>query len=319
MDPCKGLFLCNFALSKQLKAMRKILGSVLVILVLSLAAVYLFIPSQISIKGSQMVYQPTSSMTRAMIQISKWSEWMPKEIELKATSSLVATVEAELNQDGIQVPVVFSIENGEGNNSFIHYETSMNNIGWSPIERIQYYLFAKKIKQQLDLVLAAATAHYNYNKGVYGFDIIETKVKDSSYVAIGQTLTDTPSLVQIYQMVDQLSTFIKTQKGKALGDPMVNITRVEENEIYIQVAIPLERDIPVNGIFSIKKMVLGNLLSVKVQGDQAKVNEAFEATKLYIIDKQKSSPAIPFVVYNTNRILEKDSSRWISTINYPIY
>jgi hypothetical protein len=299
--------------------MRKITGSVLVILLLSLAAVYVFIPSEMSIKGSQMVYQPSSSVTRAMTQISKWPEWMPKEIVLKANSTLVATIDAELSQNGIQVPVVFSIENGEGNNSFIRYETSMNNIGWSPIERIQYALFARKIKHQLDLVLAAATAHYNYNKGVYGFDIVETKVKDSSYVALDQTLTDTPSLVQIYQMVDQLAAFIITQKGKAVGDPMVNITRVEAKEVYIQVAIPLERDIPVNGAFSIKKMVLGNLLSVKVQGDQAKVNEAFEATKQYITDKQKYSPAIPFIIYNTNRLLEKDSSRWISTISYPIY
>jgi hypothetical protein len=100
---------------------------------------------------------------------------------------------------------------------------------------------------------------------------------------------------------------------------MVNITRADAKEIYIQVAIPIERDIPVNGAFSIKKMVLGNLLSVKVQGDQAKVNEAFEATKQYITDKQKYSPAIPFIIYNTNRLLEKDSSKWISTISYPIY
>lgn len=299
--------------------MRKIIGSVLVILLLCLAAVYVFIPSQIKINGSQIVYQPTRSVIRAMTQISKWSEWMPKDVALKANSALVATIKAELNQDGIQVPVLFSIENGEGNNSYIRYETSMNNIGWSPIERIQYFLFAKKIIHQLDLVLAAATAHYNYNKGVYGFDIVETKVKDSSLITIDQTLNDTPSLVQIYQMVNQLTVFVNSQKGKVNGDPMVNITRIDENEVYIQVAIPLEKDIPVKDAFIIKKMVLGNLLSVKVQGDQSKVNQAFEATKQYIIDKQKISPAIPFVIYNTNRLLEKDSNVWVSTINYPIY
>jgi hypothetical protein len=254
-----------------------------------------------------------------MTQISKWPEWLPKDIDLKAKSALVATIEAVLNQDGIQVPVVFSIENGEGNNTLIRYETSMKNIGWSPFKRIQYYLFAKKIIHQLDLVLAAATAHYNYNKGVYGFDIVETKVKDSSLITIDQTLNDTPSIVQIYQMVNQLTTFINTQKGKVNGDPMVNITRIDENEVYLQVAIPLEKDIPVNDVFIIKKMVLGNLLSVKVQGGQSKVNKAFEATKQYITDKQKTSPAIPFVIYNTNRLLEKDSNRWVSTINYPIY
>jgi hypothetical protein len=299
--------------------MQKIIGFVSIILILSLAGVYVLIPNQLTIQGSQMVYQPTSSVIRAMTQTSKWSEWMPKEIILQPTNSLVATIQADLNEDGILVPVVFSIENAEGNNSFIQFETSMDQIGWSPIKRIQYYLFAKKIQGHLNQVLAAATAHYNYSKGVYGFDIVETKVKDSSYLAIDQTSTDTPSLVQIYQMVDQLTAYINTQKGKAIGDPMVNITRVDTKAIYLQVAIPLERDIAVNGVFSIKKMVLGNLLSVKVQGDQVKVNAAFEATKQYITDKQKYSPAIPFVIYNTNRLLEKDPNRWISTINYPIY
>lgn len=299
--------------------MRKIIGLFLAIFVLSLAAVYVFIPSQISIKGSQIVYQPSTSVIRGMMQTAKWSEWMPKDITLKATSSLVATIQADLNQDGIQVPVVFTIENGENKNSIIGYETSMDNRQWSPIARVQYFIFAKKIQNNLNKVLIAAGNYYNDTKGIYGFEIVETKVKDTSLIAINQTLKDTPNLVQIYQMIDQLKSYINTQNGKTKGDPMVNITKLDKNEIYVQVAIPLERDIPAKDAFTIKKMVLGNLLAVKVQGSQAKVNAAFEATMLYINDKQKSSPAIPFVIYNTNRLLEKDSSRWISTINYPIY
>jgi len=299
--------------------MRKIIGSVLAILILSLAAVYLLIPNQLVIKGSQMVYQPSSGLIRGMMETSKWSAWMPKDIDLKATSSLVATIQTDLYHDGINVPVEFSIENGENKNSVIAFETSMDNRQWSPIARVQYFIFAKTIENKLDKVLTAACNYYNYTKGVYGFDIVETKVKDSSYLAIDQTSTDTPSLVQIYQMVDQLTAYINGQNGKVKGDPMVNITRVDANEVYIQVAIPLEKDIPVNGAFTIKKMVLGNLLAVEVQGNQATVQQAFEATKLYISDKQKISPAIPFVIYHTNRLLEKDSSQWKSTINYPIY
>jgi hypothetical protein len=120
-------------------------------------------------------------------------------------------------------------------------------------------------------------------------------------------------------MVNQLEQYILSQNGKAKGAPMVNITRLDEKEIYTQVAIPIERDIAANGDFVIKKMVLGNLLSVEVQGDQKRVNDAFEATKQYINDKQKSSPAIPFIIYNTNRLLEKDATKWKSTINYPIF
>lgn len=299
--------------------MRKIVLSLAAILILSTAAVYVFIPSQIIIKGKQMVYHPSTSVIRGMMQTEKWAEWMPKEVEIKVLGSLVATIQASLMMDGVQIPVEFSIENGENKNSIIGFETSMDNRQWSPIARVQYYIFAKRIQSKLEHVLEAARNHYNYSKGIYGFEIVETKVKDSSLITIDQTLMDTPSITQIYQMVNQLEQYILSQNGKAKGAPMVNITRLDEKEVYTQVAIPLERDIPVNGDFAIKKMVLGNLLAVEVQGDQAKVNAAFEATKLYINDKQKYSPAIPFIIYNTNRLLEKDSTKWKSTINYPIY
>jgi hypothetical protein len=66
-------------------------------------------------------------------------------------------------------------------------------------------------------------------------------------------------------------------------------------------------------------MVLGKLLSVAVIGDAAIVNSALVATKQYLGDKQKTSPAIPYVIYNTNRMKEQDAQKWKSTINYPIF
>lgn len=299
--------------------MRKIALSLTAVFLLSLAAVYLLIPNQIMIKGKQVVYQPATSVTRGIMQTDQWAEWLPKDIELTVLSSLVATIQTQLNQEGVQVPVLFSVMNSDGKNSILSFETSMDNNQWSPIARVQYYIFAKKLQNKLDRVLFAAGTYYNYSKGIYGFEIVETHVQDSSLITIDQILNDTPSLIQIYQMVDQLEQHISDQNGKAKGAPMVNITRIDEDKVYTQVGIPLERDIPTKTGLKIKKMILGNLLSVAVQGDQAKVNQALDATKLYITDKQKSSPAVPFVVYNTNRLVEKDSSRWKSTINYPIY
>lgn len=299
--------------------MRKTILSLITLMVFCLVAVFVFIPSQIVIKGSKMVYQPTASVIRGMMDTSRWSEWMPKDISLQPTGSLVATIQGELDQDGVRVPVEFSIQAGEKNISTIDYLTTMDNAQWSPFTRVQYFLFAKNIQNKLDKVITAASNYYNYSKGIYGFEIVETKVKDSSLIAIDQTLLDTPTVDQIYQMVQQLEQHIASHNGKIKGAPMVNITRVDANEVYTQVALPIERDIPVEGNFTLKKMVLGNLLAVAVEGDQVKVNQAFEATKQYIIDRQKTSPAIPFIIYNTNRLLEKDPKRWKSTINYPIY
>jgi hypothetical protein len=299
--------------------MRKIVLLLTTILVLSVVAIYLLVPKQFIIKGSQTVNQSAPSVIRGMMQTNKWSEWMPKEAKLNLTGTMVATIQTELILDEVKVPVEFSIIDDTSANAIIGFETSMEQTNWSPIARVQNYLFAKKIQGQLDLILAAAGNYYNTVKGVYGFDIQETNVQDSSLIALDQVLMDTPTLVQIYDMITQLEQHIITQNGKIKNDPMVNITRINEDEVFTQVAIPIEKDIQVNSPFTLKKMVLGKLLSVTVIGDAATVNNALIATKQYLGDKQRTSPAIPYVIYNTNRIKEPDAQKWKSTINYPVF
>ena len=299
--------------------MRKIVVLLSTILVLSLLAIYLLVPKLLIIKGTQVVNQSAPSVIRGMMQVNKWSEWMPKETSLSVTGTMVATIQTELALDAIKIPVEFSIIDDTSTNAIIGFETSMNNNHWSPIARIQNYLFAKKIQGQLDLILSAAGNYYNTVKGVYGFDIQETNVQDSSLITLDQVLMDTPSLVQLYEMIAQLEQQIASQNGKVKNDPMVNITRINENEVFTQVAIPIEKDIQVKPPFILKKMVLGKLLSVSVIGDASVVNNALIAAKQYLGDKQRTSPAIPYVIYNTNRIKEPDAQKWKSTINYPVF
>ena len=299
--------------------MRKIVVLLSTILLLGLMAVYLLVPKLLVIKGSQVVNQSPPSVIRGMMQTAKWSEWMPKETTLSITGTMVATIQTELNLDAIKIPVEFSIIDDTSTNTIIGFETSMENTNWSPIARVQNYLFAKKIQGQLDLILSAAGNYYNSVKGVYGFDIQEISVQDSSLIALDQVLTDSPTLVQVYDMIAQLEQHIASQNGKAKNAPMVNITRINEDEVFTQVAIPIEKDIQVKPPFSLKKMVLGKLLSVSVMGDAATVNSALIAAKQYLGDKQKTSPAIPYVIYITNRLKEPDAQKWKSTINYPVF
>ena len=299
--------------------MRKIVLLLTTILVLSVVAIYLLVPKLLIIKGTQAVNQSAPSVIRGMMQTDKWWEWMPKETTLNLTGTMVATIQTELILDEVKVPVEFSIIDDTSANAIIGFETSMEQTNWSPIARVQNYLFAKKIQGQLDLILAAAGNYYNTVKGVYGFDIQETNVQDSSLIALDQVLMDTPTLVQIYDMITQLEQHIIAQNGKIKNDPMVNITRINEGEVFTQVAIPIEKDIQVKSPFTLKKMVLGRLLSVSVIGDAATVNNGLIAIKQYLVDKQRTSPAIPYVIYNTNRIKELDAQKWKSTINYPVF
>ena len=99
---------------------------------------------------------------------------------------------------------------------------------------------------------------------------------------------------------------------------MVNIAKLDKT-IFTQVGLPIQKQIPTNDKFLLKKMVLGNILKVKVVGDQNEVNKALLATENYIHDNLRTSPAMPFVKYANNRLLMQDASKWVSFIYYPIY
>ena len=75
-----------------------------------------------------MVYQPSSGLIRGIMQTGKWSAWMPKDIDLKATSSLVATIQT--------VKKVFSgwFISVERAHLFLTKTTSTNNESFVSIE-----------------------------------------------------------------------------------------------------------------------------------------------------------------------------------------
>lgn len=292
--------------------------------------IYLFIPNKINIAGNEIVHQTGSGVIRSFMQIQYWDKWMPnKGIEghsfiwedgrFTINNSFIASAKGNFSKKGFEAPVTFSAIDAGKDSTLLRFESVIDNRHLSPITRINNYLESRSLKKQLTNVLNTAIAYYGTSKGVYGFDIVMSQVKDSTLITTQQNFTDTPTTNQIYSMVDLLDKYIVANKGIKQGDPMVNITKLGDKIIYAQVAYPLAKDIPAAKGIVIKKMMLGSIIEVKVIGNQSKTEKAMLATENYMQDKHKLSPAMPFIMYNTNRLLEQDASKWVSTIYYPVY
>ncbi len=301
-----------------------------VIVIIAFLFIYLFIPNTITISENAIATQTGTGVVRSFIQIQYWDRWMPKKgIEghsflwedgkLTINASFIASVKATFEKEGFDAPVTFSAIDAGKDSTLIRYEAIIDNRHISPVTRINNYLESRKLKTQLAKILKAATSYYSTSKGVYGFDIVITQVKDSTLVTTQKNFTDTPTLQQLYTLVDLLDKHIAIHKGIKHGDPMVNITRLGDNTIYTQVAYPLAYDIPGTNNIIIKKMRLGNIIEVKVNGNQQKIDMAFLETENFMQDKQKTAPAMSFIMYNTNRLNQPDANKWVSTIYYPIY
>jgi hypothetical protein len=85
------------------------------------------------------------------------------------------------------------------------------------------------------------------------------------------------------------------------------------------VAIPTKTDLPSEGNFSLKKMVLGNILMAEVKGGMYTILKGEEEMTNYVNDYKKTAPAIPFQSLVTNRLVETDTSKWITRLYYPIF
>lgn len=310
--------------------MKRFLKGALVIFICFFIIVYFLIPNVIKVGATLLVPQPSGAISRALTSTQDWGQWVPShtmnnqiiELEngnLRLKQSLLSSVDADYVFEAHTIPVTFFTTAKEKDTSYIAFEAFIDNRHVSPFDRIAAYYRSRKVKSQMSKLLTAAGNYYSKTESIYGCSILHERVKDSVLISTNYTYPDTPSMEAQYALIHQLEQHIQKNNGIIHGDPMVNITKIGEGAVFTQVAFPLAKSIPTTAGIQIKKMVLGNILTVHVTGNALKVKKAFQETENYIHDRSISSPAIPFIVYNKNRLLEKDANKWVSTIYYPVY
>ncbi len=66
-------------------------------------------------------------------------------------------------------------------------------------------------------------------------------------------------------------------------------------------------------------MIPGKLLTGTVTGGHAKISEGYFQIKKYAMDRGIEEAALPYEVPVTNRCIEKDTTKWITQICYPVF
>lgn len=300
------------------------------IITLLVLFIYVFIPHQIKTRYKIIIPQNQTGISRKLVQVNHWNEWMPFQADSNLQFSLLAGkliltenynayVKGFYIEQQDTVAVSFMTENAGNDSTLLTIETLLDNRHLSPMIRVMNYWQSQKLTTEIKKIATAAQNYYSTTKGVYGFKIDLEQVKDSVFMTTQKKFKDTPSTYQVYEMISLLENYIEKNNGTIHGDPMVNITNLGQQTIFVQVGLPIIHSIPEASNFVMKKMVLGNILSTQVKGDSHSVYYAFKETENFVHDNSKESPAMPFIVYNTNRVLQKDSTQWVSTIYYPIY
>ena len=85
------------------------------------------------------------------------------------------------------------------------------------------------------------------------------------------------------------------------------------------VALPINKAVNNEGDFLFKQMVKGNTLVAEVNGGRATINNGLKALEQFKSDYQFTSPAISFELMITDRRAERDTSKWVTRLYYPVF
>lgn len=197
--------------------------------------------------------------------------------------------------------------------------TSTYKFSADPAKRLIQFFHFKTIKANLKDLAASIEKYFQQEKNIYGIQVLKQKVTDSSLIAVKQKFPRYPSTEEIYDMINSLKEYIREKGGEENNYPMLNVHQEKANLYEAMVAIPTKGDLPSEGKFQLKKMVLGNILMAEVRGGTGRILEGEQELTNYVYDHQKLSPAIPYQSLVTNRLTETDTSKWITRLYYPVF
>lgn len=299
-------------------------------LVLALIAASFLLPGEHAHVLTEKIDMNAAGVTRMITDTEKFTDWWPGEIQTDSSFTLGKQIirirEAYLNnialsseRKGVRSEISISVS-GETKSSSDIIINVTSRFSENPFRRMFQYLSLPAIRSEHKNMALKLKGFFSDPEKVYGYRIENQLVKEASLISVRQEFDHDPSTIEIYALIDELSSYILKQGAKEIGLPMLNVFVVDGSRFQAMVAIATDRDLPATDRYTLKKMLLnGNILVAEVHGGKYAIDACMQAVEHYVKDHNKMSPAMPFQRIITNRMTEKDTSKWITTINYPVY
>ena len=297
--------------------------------VLIYAAIYFLIPGKIYFAKAVYVKTNINSVKRFLYDENNWHSWWPRVSGLNRDLHSYKNYDYTIKRKMYEGTDIALLHDGKTINTFLHL-VSVNRdstaIEWkgemeetnNPIKKIYAYFFATHVKKNMSEILASAKVFLEKKENIYGHNIIQEKVKDTLLISTKYFSKTHPSTEDIYTLIKKLKEYISAQGASETNYPMLNVTQ-DSSEFKTMVAIPINKNIAENQTFVIKKMVPGKILVAEIKGGQKTVTDAIDKVNIYMEDNHLVAPAISFESLISDRAKEKDSTKWITKIYFPIY
>jgi hypothetical protein len=315
--------------------MKKIVLSLVVLSFLSLAAVYVFIPSKLNISGSVQIDCTIDGGFRKLSAIEQWNSWWPfaaNQSKIEHSDSVFFfnsdtfhiskishnSLDLDIMYPGAFLPSQINLIPLPGNHIAVQWSTSILSSA-NPFKRYQLYRQAVSIKNNMDSILRNLQQYLSKRENVYGLPFREESTKDSILLTFKTETNSYPTTSYVYTIINHLKKASIEKGAVVTGFPMLNITTLTGTSYKVMVALPINKDLNNIKGFFISRLVPGKFITAEVKGGEVAVNETLKNIQYYFADYKRTTMAIPFQYLVTDRITEPDSTKWLTKIYAPVY
>lgn len=309
--------------------MKKILWGAVLLIVLGVSSLYIFIPTRQTLSVVVPARANQYATYRAVVNEHQWKAWWPgtaMDTLLQLNGIRFTEGRQRFNSqeillhtpDGLTRPSEITLVAADMDSVLIGWELPWDN-GLNPLTRLPRYRQASTVTSALNQALSAFRPFIEKKANSYGFDIRESKVKDSILMATKGLSTGWPSVTHTYALINRLKAYIQMEGATETNYPMMHVSDLGNNQYETMVGIPVNKILPETRNIYLKRMVLGNILEGTVTGGYHTINTGLKQMNQYIKDYGKTPPAIPFQLLITDRSQQADSSKWVTGLYYPIF
>jgi hypothetical protein len=298
-----------------------------VVLLLLIGSVYLFIPNILVVKSTVSIPTSQKGLHRMLLNKKMVAAWWPGTSRNDSFYLNGYRYQVYNNSVSLLPVIIEDEERSIKSTLFLLSQSNSVNLDWvvnipssyNPVSRFLAYLKARKLNNDMNIILEKMNDYFSNPVNIYGFDIKKELVVDAILISTSGKCKGYPAIEFIYGLIGKLKDYAIAQNTKITGFPMLNVEPGDSSDYFVRVALPLETAIPSNGDIQQKRMLKnGNILVTEVKGGILKTKEAFDQIILYGDDYNRTSPAIPFYSLITDRTIEPDSTKWITKVYYPV-
>jgi hypothetical protein len=309
--------------------MRKLFTRLVLFVMLAAVAFYFYIPTTKNIHFQTLVNCTEGGATRQIIHKGKWQLWWPgqkKEEGIYTYNNYNYRIDKIL-LNGFETTIFNGPDSIKGKFQFEFFGIDTTFFVWNmnssfssnPVTRVNQYFQFNKFKSNVESLLGDIKKYFEKQENVYGMKVVQQTVTEASYISTKKTFTTYPTTQEIYDMIKSLQDYTNKKGSEVKGYPMLHVEQEGAAIFITMVALPTKNELPTEGEFQLKKMILGNILMGEVKGGNYTITTGEKELANYVIDYKKLSPAVGFQSLITNRLLEADTTKWVTRLYYPIF